>query len=87
MQKEVIIEVKDGDEVVGTVKFKRPDSTVLSAVNKLQKTDEVRAIDMFVAQCCIEGADIINSDGLLKTQIGGAALEKMLKQFSLEVKN
>ncbi|MDR0872169.1 MAG: hypothetical protein LBN27_01710 [Prevotellaceae bacterium] len=87
MDTQVIIEIKDGENIAAEAKFKRPDAAALSAVNKLQKTDEVRAIDMFFSQCCTECPDWVKQDALLKIRIGGAALQKMSKQFTVSVKN
>ncbi|MDR1381763.1 MAG: hypothetical protein LBJ47_09850 [Tannerella sp.] len=88
MNKEVIIEINSEDGgLTAEIKFKRPDPTALSAMNKLQKTDEVRAVDMLFTQCCVDCPEWIRDDGFLKLQVGAAALDRMSNQFTVSVKN
>jgi hypothetical protein len=58
------IEVEDNGEKFCCY-LKRPSADTLSVVNKLSKTDEVRAASTLVNQCWIEGDSIIREDGIL----------------------
>jgi hypothetical protein len=58
------IEVEDNGETFHCY-LKRPSAETLAIVNKLSKTDEIRAAKTLVEQCWIEGDSIIREDGIL----------------------
>lgn len=54
----------EGDLIAGY--FKRPDMATLSAVNALQKTDEVKAANSLFANCWLGGSDMVEQDAVVK---------------------
>jgi hypothetical protein len=64
MSKTVKIQVElDGEKY--QCELRRPSVETLSVVNKMQKSDEVRAASTLIAQCWVGGDDEIKQDGLL----------------------
>jgi hypothetical protein len=64
----VAIEVEDNGETFSCY-LKRPSAETLSIVNKLSKTDEVKAAQMLIQQCWIEGDSLIREDGILMLSV------------------
>jgi hypothetical protein len=64
----VCVEVEDEGEVFSCY-LKRPTAETLSIVNKLSKTDEVKAAEILVRQCWIEGDSLIKEDGILMLSV------------------
>lgn len=80
---EVIIE-DDGEHFAGY--FKRPNMDVFSAVNKLSKTDEVKAAGILFDSCLLGGANEIKEDSILKMS-AISQLKNMMAVKSAELKN
>lgn len=80
---EVIIE-DDGEKFAGY--FKRPDMDVFSSVNKISKTDEVRAAGILFDNCWLGGDNIIRDDSVLRMS-ATAQLKNIMAVKSAELKN
>lgn len=64
MAKTVKIQVElDGEKY--QCELRRPSVDTLSIVNKMQKTDEVKAASMMISQCWVSGDEEIRQDGML----------------------
>jgi hypothetical protein len=81
----VPIEVEDGGDVFSCY-LKRPTAETLSVVNKLSKTDEVRAATTLVCQSWIEGDSLIREDGVLLLAVAGE-FGKSNKARAITIKN
>jgi hypothetical protein len=60
----VPVELEDEGEILSCY-LKRPTTETLAIVNKLSKTDEVKAAEILIKQCWVEGDSIIKEDGIL----------------------
>ena len=80
---EVIIE-DDGEKFAAY--FKRPDMDVFSAVNKLSKTDEVKAAGILFDACLLGCAQEVKEDSILKMS-AIAQLKNIMAVKSAELKN
>lgn len=69
------IEVNDDGEDFSCY-LKRPNPEQLAVMNKLAKTDEVRATQTLIDQCWIEGDSVIKADGMLLMAIAGEFLKE-----------
>ncbi|MDR1737986.1 MAG: hypothetical protein LBR66_04100 [Candidatus Symbiothrix sp.] len=84
-KKEVIIEVRDGDETY-SCKVKRPSVEVMSRVNKLSKTDEIVAAGEMLKGCWVEGDEEIRQDVYLTLAIV-AQMGGIRDEITAEIKN
>ncbi len=70
MAKTVKIQV-ELDEEQYRCELHRPSIETLSVVNKLSKSDEVKAAQILVSQCWVSGDEEIRQDGLLLLAVAG----------------
>jgi hypothetical protein len=81
----IAVEVEDNGEVFSGY-FTRPDMETLAAVNKLLKSDEIRAASILFDKCWIEGDSLIRDDATLKLA-AISQLEKINGNVVASVKN
>jgi hypothetical protein len=79
------VEVEDNGEIYCGY-FTRPDMDTLSAVNKLMKSDEIRAAGILFDKCWIEGDSLIRDDATLKLA-AISQLESINGKVTASVKN
>jgi hypothetical protein len=79
------IPVRDGnDEYIGY--FKSPDVKTMSAINKINKTDEFEGLRVLFNNCWLDGAEEIRQDGILFIKVG-EQLNAMFGNATARLKN
>ena len=71
-----VVEIPEGD-VVHKAVFREPDVAVLTAVNAIGKTDEMKATMVLYENCLIAADPSINKRDLLKIEVAKAISERM----------
>ena len=66
--------------------FRRPDMQTLTAMTKLAKTDEIRASQVLLEECFVEGSQAVKHDTALFMAAVGE-LGKVLTSVRAEIKN
>lgn len=66
--------------------FHRPDMQTLTAMTKLAKTDEIRASQVLLEECFVEGSQAVKHDTALFMAAVGE-LGKVLTSVRAEIKN
>lgn len=79
------VTITDGDEQHKGY-FKRPDMETLAAVNKLSKTDEIKAANVLFENCWLGGSGYIAGEAVLKMAAIGR-LNELMMVTSTEIKN
>lgn len=78
-------EIKDGEETFLAI-FREPDMTVLSAVNALGKTDELKGVLVLFDNCVVACDEAIRKRDLLKIEVSKSISSRMTA-LSSSVKN
>jgi hypothetical protein len=79
------VTVKDGDDVYRGY-FRRPGLETLSAVNKLSKSDEIKAVEVLFDNCWLGGDEILKEDAVLKLSAAGQ-FQAIMNPAQTEIKN
>lgn len=79
------IEVVDGEEAHEGY-FRRPDMETMAAVNKLSKTDEVKAANALFDNCWLGGSTLLREDAVLKMAAIGQ-LNALMSVAAASLKN
>ena len=84
-RKVLAVTVTDNDEI-HAVYFRRPTMEILSMVEKIRKTDSVKAASLLFDNCWIGGSDAIKDDAVLK-MAAIAGFNTTIDQCRVEAKN
>lgn len=84
-RKVVAIEIEeDGDLMVGY--FRRPNMEIISMVNKMAKTDEIKASNSMFDNCWLGGDQTMQTDAIVKMS-AIAQISKLFQSLEGELKN
>lgn len=73
-----------GEQHVGY--FRRPDMEILSATNKLNKTDEIKAVDVLFTNCFLGGSPLIQQEAVVK-MAAMTVFNQVIAVQHVEIKN
>lgn len=79
------IDVTDGEETHRGY-FHRPNMETMAAVNKLGKTDEVKAAEVLFTNCWLGGSPVMQQDAVVKMEATGK-LGVLMGGLTSEIKN
>lgn len=79
------IDVTDGEETHRGY-FHRPNMETMAAVNKLGKTDEVKAAEVLFSNCWLGGSAVMQQDAVIKMEATGK-LGVLMGGLTSEIKN
>jgi hypothetical protein len=71
-----VVEIPEG-EMVHKAVFREPDVTILTAVNAIGKTDEMKATMVLYENCLLAADPSITKRDLLKIEVAKAISERM----------
>lgn len=80
-----IVTIKDDAEELQAI-CKEPDSNIMSAVNSVSKTDEVKGAVVLYNSCVIEADAAIKESDLLKMRVAAAIGDK-IGRLTYSIKN
>ena len=80
-----VVEISEGDNSYKAV-CKEPTVTIMTAVNAIAKTDEIKGTMVLFTSCLIACDEDINKRDVLKLQVAGSISERMTN-LTRSVKN